>query len=188
MPFSYPNIYIFFIRSHVLCKCTFQFILTHSLGVLTPWVCISISMTFYYWSGFRRGSHASWEAGVSLFFIIGIPSLLFMLLLDSIYIASSCHFFLFICYHCVRYLYVILQWYWFFIVDFIACSRYFRLSVYAWDIFLVYMRRRLSSWLRFHVFWEAGRDKNNLKISASAKDLHKASKPPTITTLVPRKQ
>ena len=41
---------------------------------------------------------------------------------------------------------------------FIACSGYFRLSVYTWGIFLAYIRRRLSSRLCFHVFWEAGRD------------------------------
>ena len=58
-----------------------------------------------------------------------------------------------------RYLYVILQWYWFIVVDFITCSGYFRLSVYAWGIFLAYIRRRLSSRLCFHVFWEAGRDR-----------------------------
>ena len=59
-----------------------------------------------------------------------------MLFLDSIYIASSCHFFLIsICYHYTRYLYVILQWYWFIILDFIACSGYFRLCMYAWGIF-----------------------------------------------------
>ena len=41
---------------------------------------------------------------------------------------------------------------------FITCSGYFRLSVYTWVIFLTYIRRRLSSRLRFRVFWEAGRD------------------------------
>ena len=41
---------------------------------------------------------------------------------------------------------------------FIACSGWFRLSVYAWGIFLAYIRRRLSSRLRSSVFWEAGRD------------------------------
>ena len=41
---------------------------------------------------------------------------------------------------------------------FIACSGYFRLSVYTWGIFLTYIRRQLLSRLRFHVFWEAGRD------------------------------
>jgi len=47
---------------------------------------------------------------------------------------------------------------------FITCSSYFRLSVYTWDIFLAYICRRLSSRLRFHVFWEAGRDKYGPKI------------------------
>jgi len=42
--------------------------------------------------------------------------------------------------------------------DYIACSSYFRLSVYTWGIFLAYICRRLSLRLRFHVFWEAGRD------------------------------
>ena len=88
----------------------------------------------------------------SLFFlIIGILALLFMVFLDSIYIVSSCHFFpLFICYHCVRYSYVIL-WYWFKLLDFIPCSGYLRYSVYAWGIFLAYIRRLLLSQLCFHV-------------------------------------
>ena len=30
--------------------------------------------------------------------------------------------------------------------------------MYTWGIFLAYIRRRLSSRLRFRVFWEAGRD------------------------------
>ena len=37
-------------------------------------------------------------------------------------------------------------------------SGYLSLSAYAWGVFLAYMRRRLSSRLRFSVFWEAGRD------------------------------
>jgi len=41
-------------------------------------------------------------AVVSLFLIIGILDLLFMLFPDSIYIVSSCHFFpLLMYYHCV---------------------------------------------------------------------------------------
>jgi len=44
-------------------------------------------------------------------------------------------------------------------VDFIACSGYLRLSAYTWGIFLAYMCRRLSSRLRFSVFWEVERDK-----------------------------
>jgi len=43
--------------------------------------------------------------------------------------------------------------------DFIACSGYFRLSVYTWGIFLAYIRNRLSSHLHSRVFGKAGRDK-----------------------------
>ena len=153
-------VYTIIICSHVYECASFQFILTHSLGVLALWIYISRSAAIYYWSGIWRGSHTLRGARVPLFLIIGIPALLFMLFPDSIYITSSYHFFpLFICYYCVRYLYVILQWYWFIIVDFIPCSGYFRLSVCAWGIFLAYIRRRPSSRLRFRVFWEAGRDR-----------------------------
>ena len=43
--------------------------------------------------------------------------------------------------------------------DCIACSGYFRFSVYTWGILLAYIRRWLSLQLRFHVFREAGRDR-----------------------------
>ena len=39
---------------------------------------------------------------------------------------------------------------------FITCSSYFRLSLYTWGILLAYMRRRLSSRLRFHDFGKWG--------------------------------
>ena len=42
--------------------------------------------------------------------------------------------------------------------DCIACSGYFTLNVYVWGIFHAYIRLRLLSRLRFHVFWEAERD------------------------------
>ena len=45
------------------------------------------------------------------------------------------------------------------VVDFIAGSGYFRLSVCAWGIFLAYIRHRPSSRLCFYVFWEAARDR-----------------------------
>jgi len=106
MPFLIPlytYIYIFFICSHVISTCIFQFILIHSLGVLTPLICISKSVAIYCWSGIWRGLHASWGAGVSLFLIIDILFLLFILFLDSLCTMSSCHFFsLFIWYHCFR--------------------------------------------------------------------------------------
>ena len=41
--------------------------------------------------------------------------------------------------------------------DYIASSCYFRLSVYAWGIFLQYICRWLSSRVCFPVFWKAGR-------------------------------
>jgi len=60
---------------------------------------------------------------------------------------------------CVEY--VTLQWFLMpsLLID-IACSGHFRFNVYTWGIFLAYIRRRLSSRLRFNVFWE-GRDKNS---------------------------
>jgi len=76
----------------------------------------------------------------SLYSIIGIPTFyscrsLWFPRMDFCSIPS------FPCYHCARYLYVILQWYRFILVNYIACSCYFRLSVYTWDIFLAYIRR-----------------------------------------------
>jgi len=54
--------------------------------------------------------------------------------------------------------------------DYIACLGYFTLSVYAWGISLTYIRRRLSSRLHFHIFWEVGRKKVFL-VSKSSCDL-----------------
>ena len=85
---SYSSIYYHHMLT-VICMCTFPFILTYSLGVLTPYICISRSRAIYCWSGIWRGSHAAWGAGISLFLITGFPALLFMLFLDSLYIVSS---------------------------------------------------------------------------------------------------
>ena len=135
---------------------------THSLGRFwVPWIRMFRDFWTPYIVQVFVWSYTLQRAGVSLFLIIGILTLLFMLFPNSIFIASSCHFLFYssdIIVYCVRYLYVILQWYWYIIVDFITCSGYFRLSVYAWGIFLAYIRRRPSSRLRFRVFWEAGRD------------------------------
>jgi len=63
---------------------------------------------------------------------------------------------LFICYHVwsfICYIVVILILH----SDYIACSGYFRLSVYTWSFLLAYMRCRLLSRIHFHVFWEMGR-------------------------------
>ena len=78
-------------------------------------------------------------------------SFLFYCFHDSMHWTLACSLPLFICYHV-----------WIFICgiavmliyhnDYITCSGYFRLNVYAWGIFLAYISRRLSSRLRFHVF------------------------------------
>ena len=86
-------------------------------------------------------------------------SRVFLLFSDSRYISDSVFIsVLFIWYHAWMLIYdiaVIVDLLWF---RFITYSGYLKLSTYAWGIFLAYMRRRLSSRLRFHVFWEAGRD------------------------------
>ena len=81
-----------------------------------------------------------------------------LILIDSLYASVSVaipllYSHVIMCDH----LYVILQCYHVILIDFfIPCSGYFHLSVYTWGIFLAYIRRRLSSRLHFHVFWEAG--------------------------------
>jgi len=89
-------------------------------------------------------------------------SYVFLLFHDSryIYIRFSLYFSsLFIWYHAwilVCNIAVIVDLLWF---RFIPCSGNFRLSLYMGDSFLAYIHRRLSSWLRFHIFWEAGRER-----------------------------
>ena len=46
-----------------------------------------------------------------------------------------------------------------FIVDLYNLFRYFKLNVYTWNIFLVYIRHQLSSRFRSSVFWETGCDR-----------------------------
>ena len=146
MSFSYSSIYIFFICSHVICTCTFQFILTHSLGVLTPEFAYSdlwlfIADQIYGEDHIHLEKLESLSSWLSVFLLF--CSCYFLILSISHLVAIF--FLLFIYYHCVKYLYIILQWYWFIVVDFITYLGYFRLSVYAWGIFLAYIRRRLSS-------------------------------------------
>ena len=140
-------LYISFITcSHVICTCTFQFILTHSLGILTLWICIFRSVANYCWSGIgedRRHLDEHWVLFIRLlvFSLSFIPVISF----DSKYIGLTVYSILFfICYHV-----------WLFIChiavlschysDYIVCSGYFRLSVYAWGIFLAYIRRDFDS-------------------------------------------
>ena len=71
---------------------------------------------------------------------------------------NACSIPLFICYHMWTFICtaaVILIHH----SDYIACSGYFRFSVYMWGILLAFIHRRLLSRLRFHIFWEAGRDR-----------------------------
>jgi len=72
----------------------------------------------------------------------------------SVHWTHVCSISLFICYHvwtsiCVIIVILIHH------SDYIACSDNFRLSVYTYGILLAYIRRRLSPWLRFRVFWKA---------------------------------
>jgi len=90
------------------------FFFTLSLEVLTPWICISRSMYILSCrSCIWRGSNTLRGAGVPL---LDHPFLVFSCFLIPItfiilYIGLSvCSVPLFLCYHCVRNLYVILQW------------------------------------------------------------------------------
>jgi len=86
MPFLIA-VYIFSLSAHLYACASFQFILTHSLGVLTLWVCISRFVAIYYWSGLMGGSQASWGARVlsysiifSQYFLSLLYSIAFMIL------------------------------------------------------------------------------------------------------------
>jgi len=128
-------------------------ILIHSLGVLSPWICISRSGHIYYWSSNYRGSQASRRALSSLCSIL-VFSLYFIPVIscDSWYIRLIAYSFpLFIRYHVwlfIRYIAVLSCHH----SEYIACSGYF----YMWVILLAYIHRRLLPRLHFHVFWEAG--------------------------------
>jgi len=127
------------ICSHVIRTCTFLFILTHSLGVLTPWICASrslyVTLLIRYLPRITRfmrsWSFLTWSFLLGIFF-------LFFILVDAMILwirLSTCSIFLFICYHVwtfIRSIVVILTHH----SDYIACSSYSRLSVYTWGILL----------------------------------------------------
>ena len=94
----------------------------------------------------------STHSGILIFFFIAIVSVVFWFFLYCIQLPFH---FLFICYHCVRHYIYYCSDFSAFIDDYIPHLDYFRLSVYTWSIFLVYLRRRLSSRLRFDVFLES---------------------------------
>ena len=104
-------------------------------------------------TGILRSQRSSHSIIFSRYFLS-----LFYSMLSWFYALGSCLFyFLFLCHHLWMFvcdIAVILIYY----SDCIASLGYFKFSVYAWGIFLVYIRRRLLSRLRFSVFWEAGRD------------------------------
>jgi len=83
---------------------------THSLGVITPWICTSRSMYILYcWSCIWRGSHALRGARVPLldrpFLVLSILLLSFIHVVPFDSILDFYSILLFLCYHCVRYLY-----------------------------------------------------------------------------------
>ena len=135
--FYFIPVYIFHSLLTFICTCTFPFILTHSLGVLTLWICIFRSMDIYCWSGIWSRSQASWGAGVLLLdnlFSVFFISSLFHRFHDSTHWTHACSILLFFCYHACSFIcYSVTFTYH---GDYIACSGYFRLSVYTWGIFL----------------------------------------------------
>jgi len=126
--FHFISVYIFHESAHFIC-CTFPFILTHSLEVLTFLICIFKFVVIYYWSGIWRGSQTSLGTGVLLldhpFSVFSYSSLFWLLLwfyaLDSCLFYSPIHLL-----SCVL-IYMLLQWYRSYLVDFISCSDYFKL-------------------------------------------------------------
>ena len=154
MSFLLP-VYTIIICSYLYSCASFQFILTHSLGVLTPWICISRFVAIYCWSDFfgedqRYLEELEFFLTRSSFF--GIFFLFFILSLSWFYVLDSCLFhFPSICHHVWIFICdvaMILIYY----SDYIACSGHLRLSAYIWGIFLTYMRRWLSSRLRSNIF------------------------------------
>jgi len=141
----------------------FSLFFIHSLGVLTLWIFISRFVAIYYCSDIFEEDHRHLEEpefSLTRSFL-GILCIFFIPSLSWFYALDLCLFHFLFDYHHVRMficdIAVILIYY----SNYIACSGYFRLSVYAWVFFLAYIRRRFSSRLRFHIFWEAGRDRHD---------------------------
>jgi len=100
---SYSGIYIFSLSAHMLYAHALSSLFLHTAFAYPDlWLFIADQVF--------GEDYMCYEELESLFLIIGILTLLFLLFPDSFYIMFNCHFFrLFICYHCVRSLYVILQ-------------------------------------------------------------------------------
>jgi len=164
MLFSYLMfaVYLVIIRC-TLFICTSSPLYTHSPGRFLTTLDLHVqildallllcrySMRLYALRGTGRSLFWFWYSFLSLFLLLLFDScispLAYILFLISFQIMCSLYL-----YYCSDY--------WLLWFRFIACSGYFRLNVYMWGIFLAYIRRRLSSRLRFRVFWEAGRDTN----------------------------
>ena len=106
-----------------------------------PWVC-----TFSYWTVVLmcrvRRDCSSCEGLDALSSISGISPLYILSFPDSAFIAFSCHVLAIIYLLSLELsLYVLLQCSFNIMLLIMACSGYFRLSVYTWGIFLAYMRR-----------------------------------------------
>jgi len=158
---SFISVYHVVIAYIMLCTSTFPF--THTLIRLLPTTRGSHVQDFLvtlYFSGVRVIVRFARSWSLSLLVLVFYSLLSFCyFLIFSIHIRFSLYSSFFIWYHAwmlICDIVVIVDLLWF---RFIACSGYFRLSVYTWDIFLTYIRHRLSSRLCFHVFWEAGRDR-----------------------------
>jgi len=123
----------------------------HSLRVLTPCICTSRSMCIIFLIRYleRITRIMSWVLSIRLlvFLFSFIPSFPWFLIYWTNYL-----FYSFIhLWSCVDIIYIIVLIS-IYHSDYIACSDYFRLSVYTWGILLAYIRRRLSSRLSFRVF------------------------------------
>ena len=155
---------------------TFPFYFTHSLGrfLTTLNLHVQILNVLFYWTDDELVRFA-WSLELPSARLSVFPVFFCSVVFFSLCISLSYHPMSFICsllscvdiYMCIT---VIMIYYNFFI----ACSCYFILSMYTWGILLAYLRRQLSSRLRFHVLWQAGRDKisvmNNPKIFGGTKD------------------
>ena len=65
--FCFIPVYMFHSLLIFICTCTFPFILIHSLGVLTPWICISRYGCFIYLIRFQWDRTCCEDTEFSLF-------------------------------------------------------------------------------------------------------------------------
>ena len=161
--FSLIPVYSFISYAHTLYAYALSLFLTHSLGcfLTTLDLHVQILNVSCYWSGVRW----DWTCCEKLEFLysfwyyyLPFSSSWFRSFPDSLYIAISRYSFsVFIWYHVwtsICNIPVILIYH--SRLFYIACSDYFRLSVYTWGILLAYIHRRLSSRLLFMYFGKRG--------------------------------